>query len=159
MATRQIVKDTEDILRKKSRPVERIDDRVLALLDDMNETLTKADGAGLAAVQVGVLKRVVVIHVGEDELELINPRILSQSGEQETVEGCLSCPGKWGITKRPMKVKVEYLDRNGKKRTKTAEGLLAKAFCHEIDHLDGKLYYDESLVRFVTEEELEQLGS
>ncbi len=157
MAILQIVTDSDKILRKHSREVEKIDGRILRLLDDMNDTLIKADGAGLAAVQVGVLRRVVVIHVGDEKLELINPRIISSEGEQESVEGCLSCPGKWGLTRRPMQVTVEYTDRNGEKLTRSAEGLLAKAFCHELDHLDGKLYYDEALVRFLSEDELEKI--
>lgn len=157
MAILQIVKDTDDILRKPSREVTNIDHRIHRLLDDMRDTLIKADGAGLAAVQVGVLRRIVIVHVDGLEIEMINPRILSVEGEQESVEGCLSCPGKWAITKRPMKVKVEYTDRNGALCTMEGEGLLAKAFCHEIDHLSGKLFYDENVVRILTEEELEEL--
>ena len=157
MAVLQIVKDTDEILRKTSREVNEIDARLLRLLDDMHDTLTKADGAGLAAVQVGVLRRVVLVYVDDKKLELINPRILSVEGEQESVEGCLSCPGKWAITKRPVKVKIEYTDRFGKKKTLKGEGLMAKAFCHEIDHLDGKLFYDENVVKHLTQEELEEM--
>ncbi len=157
MAILQIVKDTDEILRKPSREVTKIDSRVHRLLDDMRDTLIKADGAGLAAVQVGVLRKIVIVHVDGMELELINPRILRAEGEQESLEGCLSCPGKWAITKRPMKVTVEYTDRNGKLCTKEGEGLLAKAFCHEIDHLSGKLFYDENVVKILTQEELEEL--
>ena len=159
MAILQIVKDTDDILRKTSREVTEINDRIIRLLDDMHQTLTKADGAGLAAVQVGVLRRVVLVYAEDKKLELINPRIIATEGEQESVEGCLSCPGKWAITKRPMKVTVEFTDRHGKKQTLTGEGLMAKAFCHEIDHLDGTLFYDKNVVKHLTEEELEELMS
>ncbi len=159
MAVLQIVKDTDEILRKSSREVMEIDRRILRLLDDMHDTLKKADGAGLAAVQVGVLRRVVLVYVDNEKLELINPRILSVEGEQESLEGCLSCPGKWAITKRPLKATIEYTDRHGNKRTMTGEGLMAKAFCHEIDHLDGNLFYDKNVVKILTEEELEELMS
>ena len=155
MAILNIVKDGDDILRKKSNPVEKVDERVITLLEDMKETMAKAGGVGLAAVQVGKLKQLVVIDTGEDQLELINPRLLSFSGEQEDLEGCLSCPNKWGIRKRPLKVKVETLDRNGKTVIKKAEGFLAKAICHEMDHLVGKLFYDEDC-QMLSQEELEQ---
>jgi peptide deformylase len=155
MAVLNIVKDGDEILRKKSKPVDTIDERLITLLEDMKETMAKAGGVGLAAVQVGKLKRVLVIDTGEDQLELINPVMLSREGEQESLEGCLSCPGQWGVTKRPMVVEVETLDRTGKKVKKRAEGFLAKAVCHEMDHLDGKLFYDEA-VRMLTPEELEE---
>ncbi|MCI8497555.1 MAG: peptide deformylase, partial [Clostridiales bacterium] len=106
MAIREIINEKEDVMKKTSRPVDKFDSRLAILLDDMVETMHQADGVGLAAVQVGVLRRVVVIDVGEGVLELINPEIIEQSGEQEDIEGCLSCPGKYGITKRPMKVTV-----------------------------------------------------
>ncbi len=152
MAILNIVKDGDEILRKKSREVETIDERIFTLLDDMKETMAKAGGVGLAAVQVGKLKRLIVIDTGEDQLELINPKMLSFSGEQEDLEGCLSCPNQWGIRKRPMKVRVETLDRNGKKVKKNAEGFLAKAICHEMDHLEGKLFYDEDCTLLSPEE-------
>ena len=155
MAILNIVKDGDEILRKKSRDVEKIDDRILSLLEDMKETMAKAGGVGRAAVQVGKLKKVIVIDTGEDQLELINPVMLKKSGAQESLEGCLSCPNRWGITRRPLKVEVETLTREGKKVKKKAEGFLAKAICHEMDHLDGKLFYDEA-VRMLSQEELEE---
>lgn len=143
MAKLKIVKVGDDILRKRCRPVDEITPKILTLLDDMAETMRAAEGVGLAAPQVGVLRRVVVIEVEEGKLiELINPKIIAYSGEQVGQEGCLSVPGKWGTTKRPMHVTVRALDRHGKEFDITGSELLAKAFCHEIDHLDGKLYTD-----------------
>ena len=144
MAIRNIVKEGDPVLKKVSRPVEKFDDRLHVLLDDMYETMKK-DGVGLAAVQVGVLRRVVVIDIGEGRIELINPEIIAQEGEQQDVEGCLSCPGKYGVTSRPMQVTVKAQDRNGEYFTITGRDLLARAFCHEIDHLDGKLFYSHVL--------------
>ncbi|BCI60088.1 peptide deformylase [Solibaculum mannosilyticum] len=144
MAIRNIVKEGDPVLKKVSRPVEKFDDRLHVLLDDMYETMKK-DGVGLAAVQVGVLRRVVVIDIGEGRIELINPEIIAQEGEQQDVEGCLSCPGKYGVTSRPMQVTVKAQDRNGEYFTITGRELLARAFCHEIDHLDGKLFYSHVL--------------
>lgn len=156
MAILNIVKDGEDeILRKTSKPVDKIDARVITLLEDMKETMAKAGGVGLAAVQVGKLKQLIVIDTGEDQLELINPRLLSAKGEQEDLEGCLSCPGKWGVRLRPLKVEVETLTREGKKVRKKAEGFLAKAICHEMDHLQGKLFYDEDC-RILSPEEMKE---
>ena len=155
MAILNIVKDGDEILRKPSKPVEKIDERLITLLEDMKETMAKAGGVGLAAVQVGKLKQLIVIDTGEDQLELINPRLLSAKGEQEDLEGCLSCPGKWGIRRRPMKVEVETLTREGKKVRKKAEGFLAKAICHEMDHLQGKLFYDEDC-RILSPEEMKE---
>ncbi len=155
MAILNIVKDGDEILRKKSREVTEIDNRLLTLLEDMKETMAKAGGVGLAAVQVGKLKKVIVIDTGEDQLELINPVMLKKSGSQESLEGCLSCPNQWGITRRPLKVEVETLTREGKKVKKKAEGFLAKAICHEMDHLEGKLFYDEA-VRMLSPEELKE---
>ena len=143
MALLKIITENDPTLRKKSRPVTEITPRILTLLDDMAETMRNAEGVGLAAVQVGVLRRIVVIEcVPGQLLELINPVIIETSGLQRTREGCLSLPGKCGITERPMKVTVEALNREGKKVTYTGTGLLAKAFCHEIDHLDGIIYSD-----------------
>lgn len=143
MAKLKIVKIGDDVLRKKCRPVDEITPKILTLLDDMAETMRAAEGVGLAAPQVGILRRVVVIEVEEGKLiELINPKIIAYSGEQEGQEGCLSIPGKWGVTRRPMHVTVRATDRSGKEFEITGSGLLAKAFCHEIDHLDGKLYVD-----------------
>ncbi len=140
MAIRNIRVDNDPILKKVSRPVENFDERLFILLDDMKDTLYKADGCGLAAVQVGVLKRVVIVDVGEGLIELINPEIVETSGVQYEVEGCLSLPGRNGITKRPMTVKVRAQNREGKWCLYKGEGLKARAFCHEIDHLDGHLY-------------------
>ncbi|MBE6534952.1 MAG: peptide deformylase [Ruminococcaceae bacterium] len=143
MAKLKIVKIGDPVLRAVSRPVEKITPRTLQLIDDMVETMRAADGAGLAAPQVGVLRRIVVIETPDDGLfELINPKIIAFAGEQRTEEGCLSVPGKYGITVRPMHVTVRALNRNGETIEVTGSGLLAKAFCHEIDHLDGKLYID-----------------
>jgi len=140
MAIRDILTNDEPRLYKVSRPVEKIDERILTLLDDMRETLYEADGVGLAAPQVGVLRRVVVIDIGDGLMELINPEILSTEGEQGGVEGCLSFPGKSGYVVRPNRVTVRALDRNGQMQEYTGEGLLARAFMHEIDHLDGLVY-------------------
>ena len=145
MAILKIVKvqDSEDFLRKKSRPVEEITPRIKTLLDDMVETMRHANGCGLAGVQVGVLRRIVVIETEEGLFELINPRIVAMAGEQESEEGCLSLPGEWGITKRPMFVTAKALNREGEEIEIKASGLLAKAICHELDHLDGILYTDK----------------
>lgn len=142
MAIRNIIKKDNPLLRKKSRPVEVFDDRLATLLDDMIQTMYKAEGVGLAAVQVGVLRRVVVIDCGDGLMELINPEIIEREGVQEEVEGCLSLPGESGVTLRPMKVKVKAQNREGKWYFYTGEGLKARAFCHELDHLDGVLYID-----------------
>lgn len=146
MAILNIISVEEDkefgTLRKKSRPVEKIDGHILRLLDDMKDTLQAARGVGLAAPQVGVLRRVVVVDDGEKILELINPEIVKIEGEQTGFEACLSVPGKYGTVKRPMKVTVKALDRNGNEFTVTGEELMARAFCHETDHLNGVLYTD-----------------
>lgn len=154
MAIRNIVKDGDDILHKKCREVVKFDQRLWELLDDMAETMHDADGVGLAGPQVGVLRRVCVIDVGEGIIELINPVIIKAEGEQETAEGCLSFPGEYGITRRPMYVTVKAQDRNGKFFEISGEELLAKAFCHEIDHLDGIVYKD-IVVRMLSPEEIE----
>ena len=140
MALRNVVKLGDPILNKVSRKVEKFDERLGMLIDDMLETLYKENGVGLAAVQVGVLKRVVVVDIGEGPMELVNPEITLTEGEQREQEGCLSLPGKWGVTVRPMKVQVKAQDRNGKWQVFTGEGLKARAFCHELDHLDGILF-------------------
>ena len=143
MAIRNIVTD-EEFLRKKCKPVEKFDDRLHELLDDMTETMYKANGVGLAANQVGVLRRVVVIDIGDENglIELINPEIIKKSGVQDGQEGCLSFPKQFGDVKRPKKVTVRALDRNGKEFKITGEDLLARAFCHETDHLDGNVFID-----------------
>ena len=153
MATLKILTD-EALLRRTSRPVDKINQRILTLLDDMVETMRKADGVGLAAPQVGVLRRVVVIEVEEGNvLELINPEIISRDGTQTGPEGCLSVPGKQGIVERPEHVVLRALDRNGELREYEGEGLLARAMCHETDHLDGILYTDKAEQMLDEEEE------
>lgn len=142
MAKRMIRISTEDVLRKKSKVVKEINDNVLTILDDMAETMYSANGVGLAAPQIGVLKRMVVIDIGDGLIELINPEIIEQSGSQTGNEGCLSVPGKSGRVTRPDYVKIRAMDRNGEEFEMEGEELLARAFCHEIDHLDGKLYID-----------------
>ncbi len=156
MALRNIRVDDDPILRKNSRKVEAFDQRLEMLIDDMFDTMYDANGVGLAAVQVGVLKQVIVIDTGEEDekLVLINPEIIATEGEQTGGEGCLSIPGKNGIVTRPQKVTVRALDREGKVFEKTGEDLLARAFCHEIDHLSGVLYTDkaESVQQIMDEE-------
>lgn len=153
MAILNIIKEGDPLLRKKSRPVEEITPRILTLLDDMVETMHKANGCGLAAVQVGVLRRVVVIEDEDGTLyELINPRIVAHAGTQEEAEGCLSLPGVWGITRRPRAVTVRALDRNGNEVEYTGRDLLARAFCHELDHLDGGLFTDVMIRRLGRDE-------
>ena len=143
MAKLKIVKEGDETLRKVCRPVEKITPRVLQLLDDMVDTMRDAGGVGLAGPQVGVLRRIVVIEVEEGKvLELINPKIIAFAGEQEGDEGCLSVPGKSGTVKRPMHVTVRAINRKGEEFEMSGSELLARAFCHEIDHLDGKLYID-----------------
>ena len=143
MAKLKIRKDNDPILRQVCRPVDEITPRILTLLDDMVETMRAAEGVGLAAPQVGILRRVVVIEVEPGQvLELINPKIIAFAGQQEETEGCLSLPGKSGITRRPMHVTVRALNRKGETVEISGSGLLARAFCHELDHLDGKLYID-----------------
>ena len=144
MALRNIVKYGDPVLRKKSRVVDKFDDKLATLIDDMLQTMYNAEGVGLAAVQVGILKRVVVIDIGEGPMELVNPEIISESDEvQITEEGCLSLPGQSGTTTRPLTVKVKAQDRNGKWHIYKGTEFKAKAFCHEIDHLDGVLYIDK----------------
>ena len=155
MAALNIIKDGDELLRKTSRPVTEITPRIIRLLDDMKDTLHKANGVGLAAPQVGVLRRIAIVECEPGELiELINPEVIEQSGEQEEVEGCLSVPERWGITKRPAKVKVKATDRHGNTFTVEGEGLLARALCHETDHLDGIIFYDKA-VRMLTKDEIE----
>ena len=143
MAIRNIRTENDPILRKKSRTVENFDEKLWQLLDDMKETMEQAEGVGLAAVQVGILKRVVVIDVGDGLMELINPEIIETEGVQCSAEGCLSLPGKQGTTMRPLTVKVKAQNRNGNWCVYKGSELKAKAFCHEIDHLDGVLYIDK----------------
>lgn len=158
MAIIHIRKEGDPILRMKSRPVDKISPRIIQLLDDMKDTLHKAEGVGLAAVQVGVLRRIVIVETEPGKLyEMINPEIIEESGKQNELEGCLSLPGKWGITDRPKSVTVKATDRNGKEYTVSGDDLLARALCHELDHLDGKLYTDRA-IRMLTEDELRELS-
>lgn len=144
MALRTIRTQGDEVLRKKSRIVEKIDERILTLFDDMAETMYHAEnGAGLAAPQVGILKRLVVIDMGEGLIKLVNPEITAAEGSHEVVEGCLSIPGKWGKLLRPEKVTVKALNEKGEELVINAEDDLAKALCHEIDHLDGILFIDK----------------
>ncbi|MBQ3141867.1 MAG: peptide deformylase [Clostridia bacterium] len=144
MAERTIVLKGDEVLGKRCRPVENFDERLQVLVNDMKDTLRAANGAGLAAPQVGVLRRLVIIDVGGGEQEdyrvFVNPEIIDQKGEQREIEGCLSCPNQWGITVRPAWAKVRAQDEKGEFFEMEGEGLLARAFCHELDHLDGILF-------------------
>ncbi len=142
MALRIIRKEGDPILRKVSRVVDKIDDRIITLLDDMKETMYDADGAGLAAPQVGVLRRVIIIDIGEGLIELINPEIIHEEGSQCEEEGCLSLPRVTGKVIRPNVVKIKGLNRESKEITLEGKELLARAFCHEVDHLNGILFID-----------------
>ena len=155
MAIRNILNEREDALHRVCRPVTNFDERLWQLLDDMAETLADANGAGLAAPQVGILRRVCLVldEEAEEYLELINPEIIAQSGEQTGLEGCLSVPGKWGIVTRPDVVRVRAQDRYGDWFEVEGEGLTARAFCHEIEHLDGHLFV-EHIDHFLSDEEL-----
>lgn len=155
MALRKIVHIEDDLLRRKSRPVTKFDARLHALLDDMAETMYHAEGVGLAAPQVAVLRRVVVMDCGDGLIEMVNPEIIATEGEQDGAEGCLSVPGRRGMVKRPMKVTVRFQDRNGEWFELEGEGLLARCIMHETDHLDGRLYVD-IMSREIFEDEEEQ---
>lgn len=155
MAIRRIVTQGDDRLGKKCRPVTDFNKRLHLLLDDMKETLTEAQGAGLAAPQVGILRRAVIVADDNDTLlELVNPEILEQSGQQVGPEGCLSVPGKWGMVTRPSRVRIRAQDRSGNWFEAEREGHTARCFCHEIEHLDGHLYV-EHIDHFLSDEELE----
>ncbi|OPZ88588.1 MAG: Peptide deformylase [Firmicutes bacterium ADurb.Bin419] len=144
MALRQVRNYIDDeVLRKRSKPVEKIDKRLIGLIDDMLETMYFSNGVGLAAPQVGILKRIIVVDVGEGAIKLINPELIEAEGEQQDFEGCLSVPGIIGKVKRPEKVKVKALDEKGDAIMIEGTGLLARAFCHEIDHLEGILFIDK----------------
>ena len=159
MALRNILKDNDTTLTKPSRLVTNFDKRLHILLDDMRETLADANGAGLAAPQVGVLRRACIVDVGDEDgvIELVNPEIIATEGIQDGPEGCLSIPGMTGMVERPMRVTVKAQNRNGESFEVSGEELKARAFCHEIDHLDGKLY-TELVSRYLTEEEKEALA-
>jgi peptide deformylase len=142
MAIRNIVLEGDEILRKRAREVTEINDRIIMLLDDMADTMRKQDGVGLAAPQVGMLKRIVVVDIGDGLLELINPEIIETNGEQSEEEACLSVPGKIGMVKRPNFVKLRATDRMGKTVEYESSELLSRVFCHEMDHLNGVLFID-----------------
>ena len=153
MALRKILTDAEPALHKTCKPVTYFDKKLHTLLDDMRETLIESGGVGLAAPQVGILRRVVLVDTGEEILELVNPSLVETDGEQEGPEGCLSVPGKYGLVKRPYYAKVRAQDRNGDWYEAEGEELIARCFCHELDHLDG-IIYTEVMERFLTDEEL-----
>ena len=156
MAILNIIKEGDPILRKTSRPIEKVDARIKQLAQDMLETMRAANGAGLAGVQVGKLRRIVVVETEPDKpYIMINPVIIESEGSQTGAEGCLSIPGKWGLTTRPMTVTVRAIGLDGKEYTVTGSGLTARAFCHEIDHLDGKLYTD-NVIRMLDPDEIEE---
>ena len=154
MAIRRILTDAEPALHKTCRAVENFDKKLHVLLDDMRDTLIESGGVGLAAPQVGILRRVVLVDTGEEILELINPTMVETDGLQEGPEGCLSVPGKYGLVKRPYYAKVRAQDRNGNWYEAEGEELIARCFCHELDHLDG-IIYTEVMERYLSEEELE----
>ena len=160
MALRKIVTVGDPILTKKCRPVVRFDEKLHTLLDDMADTLLEANGVGLAAPQVGILRRVVIIDTGEENgiVELINPKLIETDGEQTGCEGCLSVPGEYGIVTRPMMAKVEAQDRYGDWFEMEGEELMARAICHELDHLDGHIY-TEIAERMLTPEELNEIAA
>ena len=158
MAILNIVKEGDATLRKVCRPVTEITPRILQLLDDMRDTLLEANGAGLAAPQVGILRRICLVDAGDEILELINPEIIATEGVQNELEGCLSVPDVWGVTERPMKVTVRALNRYGEEFTAEGEGLVARCFCHELDHLDGHLFTDRAIHILTPEEMREQFG-
>ncbi len=153
MGLRKILTDKEPALHKVCRPVEKFDWRLHRLLDDMAETMMDANGVGLAAPQVGILRRVVVVDTGDGILELVNPTLVETDGEQTGAEGCLSVPGKYGLVKRPYYAKVRAQDRNGEWFEAEGEELIGRCFCHELDHLDG-IVYTQVMERYLTEEEL-----
>ncbi len=157
MAIRNLRTDGDDVLRKKSKPVEVFDKKLWELLDDMGDTLEEQNGVGLAAVQVGVLRRVFIVDVGEGVTEFINPQLLEENGEQEVPEGCLSYPGQWGLIKRPAYAKIKAQNRNGEWFEKDGTELYAQALCHEYDHLDGISFLDK-VERRLTDEEVRHLG-
>lgn len=153
MAIRNIVKEGDPILNKKARKVEKFDERLATLIDDMIETMELSDGVGLAAPQVGILKRVIIVLFKDKVIEIVNPKITKRLGKQEDVEGCLSCPGEYGITVRPMKVQIEGKNRYGEDVFYEGEGLEARAFCHEVDHLEGILF-KEHVIRMLNDDEI-----
>ena len=153
MGIRKILTVAEPALHKVCKPVEKFDKKLHTLLDDMRETLIDSGGVGLAAPQVGILRRVVLVDTADEILELVNPELIETAGEQEGPEGCLSVPGKYGLVRRPNYAKVRAQDRNGNWYEAEGEELIARCFCHELDHLDGILY-TQVMDRFLTDEEL-----
>lgn len=157
MTIREILTDEDPVLHKRCHPVTQFDDRLADLIDDMRATLSDAGGAGLAAPQIGILRRVVVLMDENDEmLELVNPELIDQEGEQNGLEGCLSVPGLWGYVKRPMRAKVKAQDRKGNWFEAEGEGIVARCFCHELEHLDGHVF-TEHVDRIYTSEEVERI--
>ena len=156
MALRKILTQGDPTLNKKSRPVERFDERLHILLDDMKETLAAANGAGLAAPQVGILRRVVVVDADDHMVELVNPELVYTEGEQTGLEGCLSVPGKYGLVTRPYKARIRAQDRNGQSFELDGEEIVARCFCHELEHLDGHLFVEHT-DRLYTVDELEAM--
>ncbi|MCI9263030.1 MAG: peptide deformylase [Oscillospiraceae bacterium] len=157
MAIREILTDQDPALHKKCHSITQFDQKLGDLIDDMRETLEDAGGAGLAAPQVGILRRVVVLYDGEDELlELVNPELIQEEGEQDGLEGCLSVPGLWGYVKRPERVRVKAQDRRGNWFETGGEGVVARCFCHEIEHLDGHVF-TEHVDRIYNNEEIEEI--
>ena len=154
MGLRKILTDKEPALHKVCKPVEKFDRKLHSLLDDMADTLEDANGVGLAAPQVGILRRVVIVDTGDGILELINPELIETDGEQEGAEGCLSVPGKYGLVKRPYYAKVRAQDRDGQWFEAEGEELIGRCFCHELDHLDG-IVYTEVMERWLSDEELQ----
>lgn len=155
MALREIRFSEDPILRKRSKEITEVTERIKILLEDMIETMNNADGVGLAAPQIGILRRAVVIDVGEGPIKLLNPAILEVKGEAIDIEGCLSVPGRSGTVNRPEWVKISYMDMEGQEKTLEGDGLLARAICHEIDHLDGILYIDKMIEEVELEEDEE----
>ena len=156
MALRNIVKEGDPILAKKCRPYDKFDKKLWVLLDDLIETLEDSGGVGLAAPQVGVMRRACVIDVGDGPIEFVNPEIIETEGEQEVQEGCLSCPDQFGIIIRPKHVKARFFDRFGNEQTIEGDDLFAQAMCHEFDHLDGILFKSK-VIRMLSDEELREM--
>ena len=157
MAIREILSDRDPALHKKCHPITQFDEKLSSLLDDLKETLVDANGAGLAAPQIGILRRAVIVVTADDEmLELVNPEIIFSEGEQDGLEGCLSIPGMWGYVKRPTWVKVRAQDRHGKWFETEGSDLAARCFCHELEHLEGHMY-DEHVDRLYTAEEVDAM--
>lgn len=157
MALRNLVYKQEEQIRKHSREVVKFDDKLAQLIEDMFETMYEADGIGLAAPQVGILRKIVTIDVGDGPLALINPEIIASSGSEMAYEGCLSCPDEFGLVERPTAVTVKYQDVKGEWQQKNCTGLLARCVCHELDHLDGVLFIDKA-TQIITGEEMHKLA-